>query len=256
MSRNTHALRRGLLSFLIAAALWEVAARYLVANPLFLSSPSAIFLRAIALCKTGVLPTHAATSFLEFASGFLVSCLLGIVGGIAMASSRTIEEYFDPWISLLYAMPTIALGPLFILWLGIGFASKVSIIVLIAVFPIIINTTIGLNSTDRSLIEMARSFGATASQIYRKIRLPSALPYIIAGCRISVARALVGVVVAELFGARSGLGYLIVTSAQLFDTAGLFVGVFTLALWGVLSVEALKWIEKRLAPWRSEHAED
>lgn len=253
---KTRALRRGLLSFLVVAVIWEIAARYLVANPLFLSPPSTVLMRAAQLWHSGDLQSNIGISFVEFAAGFLLSCLLGILGGVAMASSKAVEEYVDPWISMLYAMPTIALGPLFILWLGIGLASKISIIVMIAAFPIVINTMTGLHSADRVLIETARSFGASLSQIYWKIRLPAALPFIIAGCRVSVARALVGVVVAELFGARGGLGYLIVTSAQLFDTAGLFVGVLTLAIWGVLSVEFLKWLERWLAPWRFRQTEE
>src|SRR5215204_1707552 len=144
----------------------------------------------------------------------------------------------------------IALGPLFILWLGIGVASKIAIVFLTAVFPILINTVAGLTNTDRTLIEVARSLGASGQQIYTKVRLPASLPFIIAGLRLSVARALVGVVVAELFGARAGLGFLILNAAQAFDTAGLFVGVIVLAVAGVISVELLKWIEAWLAPWR------
>ena len=102
----------------------------------------------------------------------------------------------DPWVSMLYATPIIALGPLFILWLGIGIVSKIAIVFLVAVFPILINTVSGLTTTDRTLIEVAQSFGANAKQIYTKVRMPAAIPFIIAGLRLSVARALVGVVVA------------------------------------------------------------
>jgi NitT/TauT family transport system permease protein len=157
---------------------------------------------------------------------------------------------------MLYAMPIIALGPLFILWLGIGIGSKIAIVFLTAVFPILINTVTGLTNADRILIEVARSFGANSFQIYTKVRMPAALPFIIAGLRLSVARALVGVVVAELFGARAGLGFLIVNAAQSFDTAGLFVGVIVLAIAGVVSVELLKWIEAVLAPWRRQEGEE
>jgi NitT/TauT family transport system permease protein len=162
----------------------------------------------------------------------------------------------DPWVSMLYATPIIALGPLFILWLGIGAASKIAIVFLTAVFPILINTVSGLTNTDRNLIEVARSFGAGARQIYIKVRMPAALPFIIAGLRLSVARALVGVVVAELFGARAGLGFLILNSAQAFDTAGLFVGVIILAIAGVVAVELLKWLESALAPWRAQDGDE
>src|SRR5262249_48991934 len=127
---------------------------------------------------------------------------------------------------------------------------------LTAVFPILINTMSGLTNTDRTLLDVARSFGASPRQIYTKVRMPSALPYIIAGLRLSVARALVGVVVAELFGARAGLGFLILMSAQSFDTAAMFVGVIVLAVAGVGSVAALKWLGRNEAPWRFERIDD
>jgi NitT/TauT family transport system permease protein len=247
---------RGALSFVAAGVVWEIVARYVVANPLFFSPLSAVFVAAVALWSSGELQQHMLTSFIEFAGGFLLACVLGILCGIAMASSRWLRDCFDPWVSMLYATPTIALGPLFILWMGIGLASKIAIIVLISMFPILINTMAGVRAADRTLIEVARSFGASSAQIYWKIRLPTALPFIIAGLRVSVARALVGVVVAELFGARDGLGFLIVASAQSFDTAGLFVGVLVLAVWGVLAVEFLKWLERWLAPWRFAQGED
>jgi ABC-type nitrate/sulfonate/bicarbonate transport system permease component len=151
---------------------------------------------------------------------------------------------------MLYATPIIALGPLFILWLGIGVASKIAIVFLTAVFPILINTVVGLTATERTLIDVARSLGATNMQIYTKIRIPGATPYVVAGLRLSVARALVGVVVAELFGARAGLGFLILTSAQNFDTPALFVGVIIFAVAGVASVGLLKWLEQYFAAYR------
>ena len=158
--------------------------------------------------------------------------------------------------SLLYATPILALGPLFILWFGIGIVSKIAVIFLVAMFPIMVNSYVGLTTTETTLIEVARSLGANGPQIYVKVRLPSAVPYIVAGLRLGTARALVGVVVAEMFGARAGLGYLILAAAQRFDTAALFVGVFILAIAGVVSVEFLKWLEVRLAPWRASDVED
>ncbi len=243
---------RWCLSFAIAIALWELCARVFVANNLFLTPLSTIAARAGELWATGELQSHIYTSFIEFAGGFALSVVVGIVLGIILAEFPLICGLVDPWISMLYATPIIALGPLFILWLGIGVVSKIAIVFLVAVFPILINTVSGLTTTDRTLIEVAQSFGANARQIYTKVRLPAAIPFIIAGLRLSVARALVGVVVAELFGARAGLGFLILNSAQSFDTAGVFVGVIILAIAGVLSVEALKWIEFKLAPWRDQ----
>ena len=243
---------RRAISIIGVLLLWQYVATYLVANQLFFVPLTAVFTRARELWATGELQTHIAVSGVEFAAGYALASVAGIALGVLMASSRVARDMFDPWMSMLYATPVIALGPLFILWLGIGISSKIAIIFLTAVFPIVINTQIGLATADRVFIEVARSFGASTAQIYLKVRIPSALPFIIGGLRLSVARALVGMVVAELFGARAGLGFLIFNATSSFDTAGLFVAVVILAVAGVLMVEALKWAERRLAPWRLE----
>ena len=247
---------RWCVSFAIAIVLWEFCARVLVANNLFFTPLSDIAVRTVELWSTGELQNHIYVSFIEFAGGFALAVALGILLGVVLAEFPLIRGLVDPWVSMLYATPIIALGPLFILWLGIGVISKSSIVFLVAVFPILINTVSGLTTTDKVFIEVAESFGANAWQIYVKVRMPAALPFIIAGLRLGVARALVGVVVAELFGARAGLGFLILNSAQSFDTADVFVGVIILAIAGVLSVELLKWLEFKLAPWRHQESDE
>jgi ABC-type nitrate/sulfonate/bicarbonate transport system permease component len=249
-------LGRSAFSFLVFFAVWEVTARWLIANPLFLSPPSEVAVRAVELWETGELQRHIWVSFVEFVCGFALASLAGIAGGVALAQSRAIRSFFDPLVSLAYSMPVIALGPLFILWLGIGIASKIAVIFLASLFPILINTVAGLTATDPHLVEVARSLDASAGQIYRKVRLPSALPFIIAGLRLSVARALVGVVVAELFGARAGLGFMIMSATQGFDTASLFLAVIILAIAGVICVEFFKYLEAWLAPWRFQNSEE
>ena len=243
---------RAVASFLSVMVLWELVARILVKNPLFFAPLTAVWGRTIELWLDGELQVHIWTSSQEFILGFLLACFVGIMFGVLMASSVIVRDFCDPWVSMLYSTPIIALGPLFILWFGIGVSSKVAVIFIVAVFPILINTFAGLATTDRNLIEVARSFGSSPAQIFTKVRFPSALPFIIAGLRLGVARGLVGVVVAELFGAKEGLGWLIMISAQTFDTAGLFVGVFILAASGVITVEIIKLIERRLAPWRGQ----
>lgn len=244
------------VSFLAAAILWELAARYLIAKPILFSPLGSIVTRAIELWQSGELQYHIWVSFVEFAGGFGLAIAVGIGLGVAFAASRFMRNFFEPWVSMLYATPIIALGPLFILWLGIGVASKIAIVFLTAVFPILINTAVGLAATERTLVDVARSLGASNTQIYTKIRIPGATPYVVAGLRLSVARALVGVVVAELFGARAGLGFLILTSAQNFDTPALFVGVIIFAIAGVASVSLLKWLERYFAAYRfQEHGE-
>ena len=241
----------GVTGLLAVAVAWEIAARFVVANPLFLSSPTDVVARGVALWADGELQTNIWVSFQEFVWGFGLSAVVGILGGICLAEWRMLRQFVDPVISLMYATPLIALGPLFILWMGIGIGSKIAIIFLTAVFPIVINTVSGLTTVDATLIDVSRSLGATSPQTYHKVKLPSALPFIVAGLRLSVARALVGVVVAELFGARAGLGFMIVNAAQSFDTPAVFLGVIILAATGVTAVELLKWLELRMAPWRT-----
>jgi len=238
------------VSFLAAVLLWEFTAHYLIDKPILFSPLGSIVKRAIELWQDGELQYHMWVSFVEFAGGFGLAIVVGIGLGVAFAASRFVRNFFEPWVSMLYATPIIALGPLFILWLGIGVSSKIAIVFLTAVFPILINTVVGLTITERTLVDVARSLGATNMQIYTKIRIPGATPYVVAGLRLSVARALVGVVVAELFGARAGLGFLIFTSAQNFDTPALFVGVIIFAIAGVASVSLLKWLERYFAAYR------
>ena len=241
---------RGTVSILAVIVLWEVAARTVVKNPLFFAPLSAVGVRSVELWQAQELQAHMWTSFIEFALGFVLASVVGIAAGVVMATSAALRDFMDPWVSMLYSTPIIALGPLFILWFGIGMSSKVAVIFLVVVFPVLLNAFVGLSTTDLGLIEAARSFGATTAQVFSKVRFPAALPFIVTGLRLGVARGLVGVVVAELFGAKAGLGYLILISAQTFDTAALFVGVLILAFTGVLAVEILKWIERQLAPWR------
>lgn len=243
-------------SLLAAAAIWEFVGRFLVSSPILFVPLSAVLKRAAELWGTGELQLNMWVSFVEFAGGFGLAAFVGIAFGALLASSKVLKNFFEPWVSMLYATPVIALGPLFVLWLGIGVGSKIAIIFLTSVFPILINTIVGLTTTDRTLVEVARSFGANNASVFAKIRLPAATPFVIAGLRLGVARALVGVVVAELFGARAGLGFMILSSAQNFDTAALYVGVLVLAVAGITCVELLKFLEKKLAPWRFDDEAD
>lgn len=243
-------------SLLAAALIWEVVGRFFVISPILFVPLSAVFRRGFELWSLGELQEHVWVSFIEFLGGFGLAASVGILFGALLASSRILKNFFEPWVSMLYATPVIALGPLFVLWLGIGVGSKIAIIFLTAVFPILINTIVGLTTTDRTLLEVGRAFGAKRLSTFTKIRLPAAMPFVIAGLRLGVARALVGVVVAELFGSRAGLGFMILNSAQNFDTAALYVGVLILAAAGITCVELLKLLERKLAPWRFDEEEE
>jgi NitT/TauT family transport system permease protein len=242
----------GLLSIAIGLALWEVLSRFVVANPLFLAAPSQIVGAIFSLGETGELWRHIGISGLEFVIGYLIAAVLGIALGLAMASSALTKQISQPWISGLYATPTIALAPLFILWFGIGVWSKVLVVILLVLFPVTINTEAGLRTTSPRLIEMLRSFGATPRQIFLKVSLPSATPFILAGLKLGIGRGLIAVVVAELFGSRAGLGRLISQSADAFNMPELFAGVVVLAASGIAMTAGFGWLERKLVPWTQD----
>jgi NitT/TauT family transport system permease protein len=248
-----HGARRrylaGTLSVVGGLALWELVSRLLVANALFLAAPTQIVQAIYALTLTGEMQRHIAISAAEFALGYVIASVIGIIFGFGMANSPAVKQALQPWISGLYATPTIALAPLFILWLGIGIWSKVLVVIFLVLFPVTINTEAGLRTTSERLIEMLRSFGASPRQIFFKVSLPSAMPFILAGLKLGIGRGLIGVVVAELFGSRAGLGRLISQSADAFNMPELFAGVVVLAVAGIAMTAGFTLLERKLVPW-------
>jgi len=201
--------------------------------------------------RTGELWKNLYVSLLEFVLGFGLAAVAGIFLGFLTGTSRAVREHLEPLISALYATPLVALIPFYILIFGIQLASKVALVFTIAVFPILINTQAGLLGVERNLLEVAESFRASRRQIFFKVQLPAAIPFIVSGLRLGVGRALTGVVVGELFFATAGLGFMISIAAQGFDTAKVLLGVLLFALAGVAAIGLLQAFEKRMAPWRT-----
>lgn len=248
--RDYRALLRGTYSVALALLAWELIGRYVITSKLMFAPLSAVLAEFARLWSTGEIERHILVSFTALASGFVAAATIGIAVGSLIALSRTIREHLEPLINALYATPLVALSPILILALGIGPASKIAIVFLMAVFPILINTSAGILSAEENLIEAARSFCASRVQIFRHVLLPAALPFIVAGLRLGIGKGLVGIFIGELFGSREGLGYLISVSGQSFDVPGMFVGVLILAGTGMLSGALLEYIERRIAPWR------
>ena len=240
----------GIGSVVGGLALWEFVSRFIVGSKLFLAAPSQVAVALVNLAGTGELGKHIYIRGLEFLIGYVVACVLGILLGLSMAQSPAAKQALQPWVSGLYATPTVALAPLFILWFGIGILSKVVVVAVLVIFPVVINTEAGLRTTSVQLVETVRSFGANARQIFFKVSLPSALPFIFAGLKLGIGRGLIGVVVAELFGSRAGLGQLISQSAETFNMPALFAGVAILAAAGIAMTSGFGWLERRLLPWR------
>ena len=227
---------------------WEYFGRRM--NPVFMVPPSAVFAAAVDLIRDGTLLIAMKQSFLPFAVGLAITIVGGIAIGIIMAQWPVVEYALDPFVNAFYAIPRIALVPLIILWVGLEFAGKVTILVSVAIFPVIVNTYAGIKDVRGSMLEIGRAYGATPTQVFFKIVLPAAVPFIMAGIRLSVGLAIIGIVVGEFFTAISGLGGMIVEFSNSFATAKLFVPVIVIALVGVLLTEFVVLLERRLSRWR------
>lgn len=227
---------------------WEIAGNYV--NPLFLSSPSAIAVAFYELLVSGELLSAIFTSLLGFGLGVFFAIVVGITLGVAMGRIRMVEYVLEPYVNALYSTPSIALIPLFILWFGVGFASKAIIIFTLSVFIVIINTFTGVKNLSQSVIDIGAAFGASERQIFWKVVLPAALPFIMTGLRLAVGRAILAMIVAEFFTSIEGLGGMIVKYGNFFQTAKMFVPIIVVSLLGVGAVELIKYIERKLAPWK------
>ena len=196
--------------------------------------------------------SNAAATIGAVAASFPVAAVLGIAIGLALSSSRLLALTAGPMLTALNSVPVVALAPLFIAWLGLGFASKFVIVTIFTIFPVLVTTEVGLKATDRGLVEAARSFNASRWQIFTTVTLPFAIPFIVGGLRVAWARALVAIIVAEFFGAFAGFGFAILDAGQSFDTATLLAYVIVLGILGVAGSIAFEAGERRLAPWRTE----
>lgn len=238
------------VSLVLGLAVWEAVAHWWITNRLFFVPFSTVMQKSWELIASGTLWPHLYVSSVEFGLGLGVSIVLGILFGSLMAASKFVDQIFEPWVSGLYAAPLVALTPFFVLVLGIGVASKVALVVSLAVFPVLINTRAGILAVEATHLEVARSFSAPRIRLYREVLLPSALPYIVTGVRLAVGKALVGVVMGEILFAKAGVGFLIAMASQTFDLGTLFAGVLVFSIAGVGLTAALKAFEKRIAPWR------
>jgi ABC-type nitrate/sulfonate/bicarbonate transport system permease component len=211
---------------------WELSTRFEILNPFYFPPFTRIIAKGYELFANGTIWEHMWFSLTNFAIGFVVSVALGVVIGVPMGWYKNVSKTFDPLLSGVYATPLIALLPLIIMMFGLGAISKIIMTVLAAVFPILINTMVGIANTDHRLITMARAFGAKDSTIFLKVSVPGSLPYIVAGMRVALGRALVYIVVAEQYGAATGLGYLSSVAAQRFQMAAMFVPIVMIAALG------------------------
>jgi NitT/TauT family transport system permease protein len=237
-------------SVAVLLAFWEIFGRRI--NPVFGSYPSAIAEAFWELVVTGQLWSALYESLRPFVIGYALAIMVGVPLGLFIGGFRAAEAALGLYITAGYAMPLVALVPLLILWLGLGFAVKVAVIFLMSLFPICINTWLGVTAVPKTLIEVGKSFVAPDAVILRRIILPATLPYIMAGIRLAVGRAVVGMVIAEFFTTISGLGAVIINSANNFDTATMFVPIILLMVIAIGLNWLIGFVERRVAPWQAE----
>jgi ABC-type nitrate/sulfonate/bicarbonate transport system permease component len=240
----------GLAGLAVLAVAWQVLAQTKTINPDFFSKPSEIASSMVQYFQKGTGWQDLAVSGQEFAIGFGLSLIIGVPVGIALGWYHRLDAFLDAVISGLYNAPRIALAPLFVIWLGIGTSSKVAVVILSSIFPIIIAGRSGVQEASRSLTSMARSFGAGQLRVLSSVVLPGSVPAISSGIRIAIAQGLLGVVLAEYIASTAGLGYTVVTAASQLATPRLFDAVIIITVIGILLTEAFRAVEAYFSRWR------
>jgi ABC-type nitrate/sulfonate/bicarbonate transport system permease component len=250
--QNHEALLLGGSAVLITLAVWEAFWSAGWISPLFFSGPSAIATRLYDALVNGTLVSDLAYSGRNFAVGFFIAVVSGVVLGVLIGWYRKFRLLVDPFLNAFYATPRIAMVPLIIIWFGIGMWSKVFIVFLAAFFPILINTIVGVKTIDADLLRAARAFCASDRQIFTTVAIPGSVPFILTGIRQGVAHGLIGVVVGEMFGGSEGIGFMVAYGGQTFQTDTVFVGVLIIAFAGILLTSASERLERRFSQWRPE----
>jgi NitT/TauT family transport system permease protein len=232
---------------ILVLAVWEWLGP--LVNPILFSHPSKIAAAFYELTLSGELPYYAMESLEILFCGLFFAIIVGVPLAVLMARVKPIDWALDWPINALYSTPMVALVPLLVLWFGIYMQAKIIVVFLFAVFPILINTYQGVRECDKNMLEVARSFRSPEWKMWQDVLLPFALPYIAAGIRLAIGRGLVGMVIAEFYTTISGLGYMISRYANVFETDKTFVPVLLLMFLGIALTSALKWVERRIAPW-------
>ena len=238
------------LGILFLIGFWQLACSVGLVNELTLPSPYTVFTVGLELVLDGTLWIEIKASLHRIFLGYFIGCLVGIVVGVLFGISKISERIGMPIVNLLYPIPKIAILPLIMLWLGIGEVSKVTVIAIGVFFPMVYNTYMGVSQTNRLLINVAMTFGASRWDLIRKVILPSSFPMVLSGMRISAGTSLLLLVSAEMVAAQHGIGAFVLLNADLLDISKVLVGVSVLCLIGIIINYGLAWLEKKLIPWR------
>jgi NitT/TauT family transport system permease protein len=238
-------------SVALILVVWELVGPHI--DPIFFSYPSKIAVAFYHVTVSGELPQFLGQSLEVLLYGLLAAIVVGIPLAVLMARVRRLDWALELPINAFYATPLVALVPLLVLWFGIYLKAKIIVVFLFAVFPILISTYQGVRECDKNMLEVAHSFRSSEWRMWADVLLPFALPYVTAGIRLAIGRGLVGMIIAEFYTTITGLGFMITRYANNFEMDKTFVPVIVLMVLGVSLTAALKWVERRLAPWSHTH---
>jgi taurine transport system permease protein len=240
----------GALAVVLFLAAWQAIFLVVPFNPLFMSKPSLIAAGYVDLIESGDLVDDLSVSAVPFFLGLGAAVLIGVPLGVVMGWRVRVGYALDPLMTVFYATPLVAMAPLWVIFFGVGVTGKAVIVFTLALFPFIFNATAGVRSVDHLLIDVVRSLGGRERDIYLKVLLPGVLPFIVAGARIAVGRAMIGVLVGEFFAASEGIGYAITRFGDIFAIDRMFGCILTVMVLAVLFTEGIRWAERTAFPWR------
>jgi NitT/TauT family transport system permease protein len=248
--RPSERLVFGVLGFAVVLGLWETVSRLGLVRQAVLSRPTAIIDAAITDATNGVIWPHLQASTIEYVAGFGVALAIGIPVGLAIGMFRRLNWLLDPWLSAIYATPTVAIVPLIIIILGIGLEAKIFVVFLEAIFVVVVSTMAGVHAADAVYHDVAESFRASGWTRFKTVTLPASVPYILTGARLGTGRALVGVVIAEFLASNGGIGFYIGLNGALLQSSRVYFGIILLGVLGMVLGEAVRAIERRFERWR------
>jgi NitT/TauT family transport system permease protein len=236
-----------IVSLIVVLGGWEYFGRQV--NPVLFTYPTAVASAAVKMIASGELWKYLSQSLIVLGAGLALAVVFGIALGVVMARFWVIDVALDTYITALYSIPSVALVPVLVLWIGFEISAKIAVVFLFTFFPMVINTYQGVKNVDAHLLEVGRAFRCSERQLWGNIILPAALPFIVAGLRLSIGRGLIGMVLADLYTAITGIGYLISRYASIYRTDAMFVPIVTLGVLGITLTGLLRVIERRVTPW-------
>ncbi|HXJ77094.1 MAG TPA: ABC transporter permease [Candidatus Methylomirabilis sp.] len=246
---STRNVALSVLLLAVSLAAWEAIVRAFDVPIFILPPPSKVAVALYRGLASGVYLSHLKVTLLETILGFVAGSALGLLLGTAVAMNRYVDYFLYPYIVMFQSLPKVALAPLIVIWFGLGLSSKVINAALVAFFPLLVNTMVGLRSADEDRISLMRSLAASDGQIFWMLRLPNALPFVMAGLDIAMIFALIGAIVAEFVGATSGLGMLIQSMNFTMDVSGQFSVLLILSIVGLLLNRAILLVRRRVLFW-------